>query len=475
MNIKTINFIKNFSYTLATNLISLFISLLIVLIVPKLIGVEDYGFWQLYLFYASYVAFLHFGWTDGLYLRYGGKKYRDLDNRLLFSQFYMLVVMQLIIALLIIIISFMYIKEENRMFIMGMTVICMIITNARSFPLFILQATNRIKSYARIVLIGQLIYCFMMILFLLVGYRDFKMLILADILGRVISLFYSMYCCKDIVFQKISNFYFSTKEVKKNINVGIKLMFAYIASLLIIGVVRFGIERSWDVSTFGKVSLTLSISKFIMIFINALGIVLFPVLRRTNENKLPAIYTTFRDALMVILFGLLLGYYPIKSLLTAWLPHYSDSLIYFTILFPMIIFEGKTALLINTYLKTMRKERFMLIVNLITLVFSIISTILTVVLLRNLTLTILSIVILLAFRSILAEIFLSRRLNITIAKDVCLELFMASAFILTAWFIDSWYVIGVYLLIYFIYLILKYKDLTSSLVRFKKITLSSKE
>ena len=46
-------------------------------------------------------------------------------------------------------------------------------------------------------------------------------------------------------------------------------MFANIASMLIIGVVRFGIERSWDVETFGKVSLTLSASNLMMLFINA--------------------------------------------------------------------------------------------------------------------------------------------------------------------------------------------------------------
>lgn len=67
----------------------------------------------------------------------------------------------------------------------------------------------------------------------------------------------------------------------ENISVGIKLMFANIASMLIIGIVRFGIERAWDVATLGKVSLTLSILNMI-IFINAVGIIMFPTLRRTN-------------------------------------------------------------------------------------------------------------------------------------------------------------------------------------------------
>ena len=80
MKEKLIDLVKNFSYSLTSNLISLIISTLVVLVIPRIIGVEDYGFWQLYLFYSSYIGFLHFGWNDGIYLRYGGEEYDDLDK-----------------------------------------------------------------------------------------------------------------------------------------------------------------------------------------------------------------------------------------------------------------------------------------------------------------------------------------------------------------------------------------------------------
>ena len=80
MKKKLFSIIKNFSYSLTSNLISFIISALVVLIIPRIIGVEDYGFWQLYLFYSSYIGFLHFGWNDGIYLRYGGEEYEELDK-----------------------------------------------------------------------------------------------------------------------------------------------------------------------------------------------------------------------------------------------------------------------------------------------------------------------------------------------------------------------------------------------------------
>jgi len=87
MKKKFIDILKNFSYSLASNLISLIISALIVLVIPRIIGVEDYGYWQLYLFYSSYITFLTLGWNDGIYLRYGGEKYDNLDKKLFFHNF----------------------------------------------------------------------------------------------------------------------------------------------------------------------------------------------------------------------------------------------------------------------------------------------------------------------------------------------------------------------------------------------------
>lgn len=466
MNKKAINFIKNFSYTLTSNLVSMLVSTLVVLVVPKLIGVTEYGYWQLYLFYSSYVGLLHFGWNDGIYLRYGGKKYQELDKKLFFSQFYMLFIFQLIIAV-IIFFSCNIIVDGQKIFVFEMISVCMVITNIRCMLLYVLQCTNRIKEYAKITMMDRVLYCFLIIAFLVVDIRKFKFMILADLIGKFISLLYAMYCCNDIVFRKISTFYFSFKEMMQNISVGIKLMFANIASMLIIGTVRFGIEKTWNVPTFGKVSLTLSISNFMMLFINAVGIIMFPILRRTDEKKLPSIYVTMRDFLMLILLGALIIYYPLKVVLSGWLPKYTDSLMYMALVFPMCIFEGKMALLINTYLKTLRKEKLMLKINLISLALSVIITFITTALLKNLNLAVASIAVILAFRCVLAEIFLSRILVISLYKDIGLELIMTLIFILTGWFINSLFAVSIYVLAYIMYLILKRKDIINTIQNLK--------
>ncbi len=43
--------LKRISYTFLANLVSLGVSIFMVMIVPKFLSVEDYGLWQLFLFY----------------------------------------------------------------------------------------------------------------------------------------------------------------------------------------------------------------------------------------------------------------------------------------------------------------------------------------------------------------------------------------------------------------------------------------
>lgn len=469
MNSKARNFLKNFSYTLSSNLISLIISTLVVLVVPKLIGVEKYGYWQLYLFYTSYIGFMHLGWIDGIYLRYGGKDYAELDKKVFFSQFYMLFFTQVIMAVVIFVLGEILQVTGDKLFIFQMTGICLVISNMRYMLIFILQGTNRIKEYAFTTMLDRVIYAGLIVLFLVFGVRDYKLMIVADLIGKLISFFYSVYCCKEIVFQKLSSFYLTTTEMIKNISVGIKLMFSNIASALVIGAVRFGIERSWDIATFGKVSLTLTISNLMMLFINAIGVIMYPILRRTDEKKLPGFYLTMRNILMVVMFGFLIFYHPIRVVLTAWLPQYTESLVFMALIFPLSVYEGTMALLVNTYLKTLRKEKVMMLINMVTLALSIVMTIVTTIVLKNLNLAVISILILIIFRFILAEYYLKKLMKLNLRKDTVLELVLTIIFISTGWFINSWLTMGIYVSAYLVYLLIKKKDIIICISKLKQM------
>lgn len=462
MKKKFIDIAKNFSYSLASNLISLIISALITLVIPRIIGVEDYGYWQLYLFYSSYITFLTLGWNDGIYLRYGGEEYDNLDKNLFFSQFYSLLFSQIVIAVIISLFGFNILNDGDRLFILQMIAIDIVIVNARYTLLFILQTTNRIKEYSKVTILDRILYMSLIAFLILVGVSNYRLLIIADLFGRIISLLYAMLLCKDIVFREIKDLTPTLDETRRNISAGINLLFSNTANMLIPGIVRFGIERNWSVAVFGQVSLTLNVSNLFLKFINALSLVIYPVLRRISYDSLTKFYSIMRDVLMAIVVGMLIFYMPMKIILSQWLPQYAESLNYMALLFPIVIYESKMSLLINTYMKALRFEKVMLNINIITLILSGILTLISTVLMDNLDFAILSIVILMAFRGIVSEIFISKKLDINVTKDIFLELVMTIIFVYTAWMVDSRSTPLIYGLFYIGYLLIKRNDLKES-------------
>jgi len=459
--------LKNLSYSFSVNFISLIISVLMVALLPKVMGVEDYGAWQLYLFYLSYVGFFPFGWIDGIYLRYGGKTYEELDKKIFSGQFYALAILESIIAMCFILYAKISVQDVYVSTVIQFISIVGVFTVLVAFTSFIMQFTNRIKDYAKLVLYERVLFFICVLVYIKLGFIGYKGLLAISLATKLGMLFFSCYLIKEVVQSNVGRLGDVFSEMRANIIVGSKLMFANIAGMLLIGIVRFGISQGWNIAIFGKVSLTLSVSNFLMVFISAISVVLFPILKRINQDNLPKLYIVLRNCLTVPLLGMLLFYYPLKVLLSMWLPKYADSLIYMAILFPVCLFESKVSLLINTYLKSLRQELLMLRINCIAVIISGLLTFIGVIILNNLNITILSIILIFAFRCILAEYFLGKLLEIELCKDIVLEILMVVLFISTGWILDSWLSLVIYGAGYTVYLIIKKNDIIESIKTIK--------
>ena len=132
MNSKAKSFIKNFSYTFMANAVSFLISAVLVFFVPKRLGVEQYGYWQLYTLYTSYVGFFHLGWCDGVYLRYGGQDYHELEKPVFVTQFWMLTSFEFLITAGLGIYGFCIVPEAEKGFILAMMGVCALLLIPRT-------------------------------------------------------------------------------------------------------------------------------------------------------------------------------------------------------------------------------------------------------------------------------------------------------------------------------------------------------
>lgn len=423
--------LSNLLYSFFAQGISMCLSIMMSLLIPKMLGIEDFGYWQLFLFYINYVGFFHFGITDGMYLKTGGVKYEDLDKKNISTQFYTLLAIQVVILISILILLNIYPMDGIRKIILVSTGVYMIIANLNWYLGYVFQATNLVKVYSASVIIDKILFLIFIIIALVFKINNILIYIPVFILTTTCALVFSILKSKDIIFIKPYPIIKSLRITLESAKIGIKLTISSISSLLILGVGRFIVDKAWGIESFSKFSLALSLTNFFLLFISQVSIVLFPALRRVGAEVSKKIYNKFNlylDALLPIIYVL---YIPIKIILGKWLPQYSQSLSYLAILLPICIFDGKTQMLNNTYFKVLRKENTLLKINLFSMTISIILSLISVFVLKDINLVIIGILIAVCMRSILGEIILSKEMKLPVnIKQLFYNIIFSALFII---------------------------------------------
>ena len=71
---------KNLAKVFFSQGLSVFSGVMVGFIIPKILGVEEYGFYRTYTMYFTYTSLLHFGFVDGILLKYSGQDYDNLNK-----------------------------------------------------------------------------------------------------------------------------------------------------------------------------------------------------------------------------------------------------------------------------------------------------------------------------------------------------------------------------------------------------------
>ena len=463
--------INNLFYSFSAQIISVLLSTFMSLVVPKILGINEYGYWQLFLFYINYVGFFHFGITDGMYLKNGGIEYEKLDKREISSQFYTLLFIQIIILMVISLLSITFSTNSIRMMILICTGVYMIIANMNWFLGYVFQATNRVKLYSISIMIDKIIFLLFIIFAFIFKYKNLYVYIPFYIFTTFCALLFSIYNSKEIVLTRPLPFKKGIKLSVKSAKIGINLTLASISSMLILGVGRFLVDRAWGIESFGKFSFSLSLTNFFLLFIAQISVVLFPTLRQVKLETAKKLFKSFNNMLNSFLPLIYVFYIPMKCILGLWLPQYNISLNYLAMLLPICIFDGKNQMINNTYFKVLREEKKLLKINIITLIISVMLSIISVYVLENIYFVIMTMLISVAFRSVYGELYLYKKLGINSSiKGTIFELLYSILFIIYNIKMDNLFafISTIITFIVYIYLTKSYKRYYEFIERIKE-------
>lgn len=409
--------IHNLGYAFTAQMLSFVVSAILALVVPKLIGIEAFSYWQLFIFYVSYGWYIHFGLTDGIYLRYGGQNYSDMNYSLLGSQYKYSVVLQVSALLLLCIIVVPYLTPD-RAYVLISSCVVIIIWNICSFFSFLLQAVNKVKFYSLSIVLERLIFIGEIILFFIFDVESYKILIVLFAVGRLSALCFLSFICKEIIVSKLLPFKEVISEMWKNITIGLSLTISGLASFTILGIGRIVVDINCGIVEFGKVSFAILMVNFFISFLYQFGLVLFPELRQLQKSEITDYYYKLDVVFSLISPGILVFTPLFLYLIKLWLPSYEQSAYYLMILMPFLGFEGKMQLLHNTFLKVSREEKRLLLFSAIACLISIVLSVLSMYIFHSILLVVLSMVVSIAARSIIAECFLFKKYHIDDYKIV---------------------------------------------------------
>ena len=467
MNVKRI--LGNFSVAIIAQGIVLIGSVLTSLLVPKVMGVTQFGYWQLFIFYGNYIGFFHLGLNDGVYLFNGGLSRKKVDKQSLNSQFVVGMLYQLLFSAVIIGAALMADFGQDRMFVLVMTGVYLLVTNGAAYIGYVLQAMDETRRYSAYSAINGTLFLVPLVAMLALRVDSFQYYVIFYTLAHAVAFLVCLWWVRDFIPCGLLPVRQALADTGRSIRAGIKLMIANVASMLILGISRFFVDSLWSIEVFGMVSFALSMVSFFLLFASQASMVLFPALRKADEGETVRFFQASRDALDLFLPVCYLLYFPAVLILGWWLPKYEPSFIYFAYLMPVVVFNGKMNMVGNTYLLVLRREGLLLGINAITVDVSGIGALVGAFVLHSIEFMIAAAVLALMWRSAHVERMLAREFGVPNSKLFAGSLAVTLAFLASTMLLSLPAAFAVTAVLYAAFLFLARKQASALIASLKAV------
>lgn len=252
---------KGFIQIMFANVITLAIGVLTNFLLPKYLSYESYADVKTYALYLSYAGFFSLGYNDGMYLKYGGKKINEIDNKSFGNNFLNYFILIAVMSLLILITGLSMKDQVLIAFSFG-TLSYNILGYLKSFY----QSTGEFRLYGQSLNIEkELIFIFNMIfIFLLKKDAPLYYIWIQVLCGIVVCSYLSIKLNKKTHF--LTDVTFSVVEMKENIKSGFILMLGNFSSGVLTGIDRWFVKIFLTSIDFAKFSFAVSMENIMDVF-----------------------------------------------------------------------------------------------------------------------------------------------------------------------------------------------------------------
>lgn len=321
---------KGLFQILMANIISLGIGIGLSFLVPKYLSIDSYALYKTYALYITYAGFFHFGYADGMYLKYGGKQIDEIDKDDLASNFRNYFVIISVVA-----IAFFVVGIVNKDYVIIAFAIGQLTTNLLSYLRSLYQATGEFSAYSRALNFEKIgVFAFTILFLITIKSDNYLVYIGIQVLvGALVSVYLLIRLEKRLQF--IRGGKLSLEECKNNISAGLILMLGNFSSGVFTGLDRWFVKFLMESINFALYSFSSSLLNLLNVFITPITVSLYNYFCKGIENK-----KIVRLKRLILAWGLLLiaAAFPVKWVLKYYLQKYYGAVEIIFVLFASQIF-----------------------------------------------------------------------------------------------------------------------------------------
>lgn len=454
--------------TIITQALILGISVVTGFIMPNRMGPQQFGYWQIYVFYFAYLNIFGLGFNDGISLYYGGYVYKDLPfERLRSAMRYFYVYLAAITCVLFLSFSFISDAAYHNIFIM--LALNVPLTCIQCIVLTAFLAVNKTGIYNIVSLLTKLIAVVFYLVLIFAGITNYLPLIYADIASKIIITVICFILGRQFLFGKVKSLKPGLTELGEKSKSGINITLAIIASMFIPVAGRVIVQFSESTEVYGYYSFAMTLLTIIIAFTNTAGLVIFPILKRLPEEKLSEYYPRFSIICDSLIYLGLILYIPLWFIIVHWMQKYISVLGYMHVLLVMCLPLGRMQLLITPYYKALRREKAFFVTNGIGVAAMLLFTALSYLVFHSLLSVAAASSVVLTAWTVLTERYLLKNTACSFDnKKLIVQLVMMAGFVLAASFQNVLYFSAVYGVLLIVYFVLNRRQAAEIVNRFSK-------
>jgi len=340
-------------YTAGQGLLILF-GFIQLLIIPKYLSVEGYGYWQLFMLYASYIGILHLGFINGTHLRWAGKELNQVGSEIKIAFRFLLLEQLLIIIPLGFALYFLL--QPPFQWIGLMILVYAFIINLAAFFTWTCMAVRKFKLLTAVNVGRGLAFLILIVLLFALGYLDYQYVILASLTAFLLALFGLAFRFRKYLWGEMPSISSLWAYGKENINIGIFVLLGNFVVVLFLTIDRLMVSSFFAIEQFAIYTFALTVAVIAYTFVGAVSQVFFPYLSAAPELRTRA-YQLGKPAIILAWAAILTIYFPLTGLIEFYLPHYVASLPIMQILLCTVGFGSLIQILHVSFYMVYRKQR----------------------------------------------------------------------------------------------------------------------